>query len=75
MVDDRLADAQSSPDAARAKREGPTIELEATEVSSKAASDARPEPEQVQRPEHPNAAADSGSARASRRTSPWIIAP
>jgi hypothetical protein len=75
MVDDRLADAQSSPDAARSKREGPTIELEATEVSSKAAPDQQPEPEQVQRPERPNAEADSGSTRASRRISPWIIAP
>jgi hypothetical protein len=75
MVDDRLADAQSSPDAARSKREGPTIELEATEVSSKAAPDQQAEPEQVQRPERPNVEADSGSARASRRISPWIIAP
>ena len=75
MVDDRLADAQSPPDAARTKREGPTIELEATEVSSKAAPDPRPEPDQAQRPEPPSAAADSGSARASKSISPWVIAP
>ncbi len=75
MVDDRLADTQSSPDAARTKREGPTIELEATEVSSKA-PDRQPEPDQAQSPEQPNATTSAPKdARAARQTSPWVIAP
>src|SRR5579871_47870 len=77
MVDDRLAEAQSSPDAGRTKREGPTIELEATEVSSKA-PDPRHEPEQQrdQSPEPPHAAASaSEDARSGKPISPWVIAP
>jgi hypothetical protein len=80
MVDDRLADAESSPDA-RAKRPGPTIELEASEVSSetKPAPDAQPAPEAAAEPE-PGAAAAvdadrSGPAPAARPISPWVIAP
>jgi len=78
MVNDRLADADSSPDAARTKREGPTIELEATEVSSKTAPDPRsePEPEQAQSHERPNAASSaSKEAPAARPMSPWVVAP
>jgi hypothetical protein len=80
MVDDRLADAPSSPDVAHAKREGPTIELEATEVSSKATSDAQPQPEQPAAAEQPNAAASASTPEptpkpASKPISPWVIAP
>jgi hypothetical protein len=77
MVDDRLADAPSSPDAARTKREGPTIELEATEVSSKVVGDQ--EPEQGQASEPPKDAASSEantSSKPNRKpTPPWIVAP
>lgn len=49
MVDDRPEDTGPSPDTGRAKREPPTIDLEATEVSAEtrnaAASVAEPEPE------------------------------
>ena len=46
MVDDRPEDTEPSPDAGRAKRAPPTIDLEATEVSGEtrnAAADAQPE--------------------------------
>jgi hypothetical protein len=81
MVDDRLADAEPSPDAARAKREGPTIELEATEVSSKAVADDAPkEPaESAEQPEAPASAAAPApepiSKPLSKPISPWVIAP
>jgi hypothetical protein len=78
MVDDRLVDAPSSTDA-RAKREGPTIELEATEVSSKV-PDKQPEPEQAAAAERSNDAEPPPSAAPtsrpiSRPISPWVIAP
>ena len=50
MVDDRPEDTGSLPDSGRPKREPPTIDLEATEVSSEtksaagASSEATPEP-------------------------------
>ena len=50
MVDDRPEDTGSLPDSSRPKREPPTIDLEATEVSSEtksaagASSEATPEP-------------------------------
>jgi hypothetical protein len=80
MVDERLADAPSSPDVARAKREGPTIELEATEVSSKATPDAQAEPEPPAAAEQPNAAASPSAPEAapkpvSKPISPWVVAP
>jgi hypothetical protein len=82
MVDDRLADAESSPEV-RAKRPGPTIELEASEVSSatKPAPEGQPAPETVAEPEPESAAAPSadadpaGPAPAARPISPWVIAP
>src|ERR1700758_3958100 len=76
MVDDRQADAPSAADAARAKREGPTIELEATEVSSKVAPE---EPKQDAASEPPKDATPSGPATSSRPSSKptpaWIVAP
>ena len=78
MVDDRLADAESSADAGRTKREGPTIELEASEVSSetRAAPPMQPEHEQASEPEQPKAASDaSEGAPHAKPISPWVIAP
>jgi hypothetical protein len=76
MVDDRQADAPSAADAARAKREGPTIELEATEVSSKAVAE---EPKQDAASEPPKDATPSEPATSSRPSSKptpaWIVAP
>jgi hypothetical protein len=65
MVDDMLED--SGPDVGRPKREPPTIDLEATEVSGEtrnSAGDAQPE--------H---IAETPSAAISRPISPWVIAP
>ncbi len=47
MVDDRLDDAGAPPESGRAKRPPPTIDLDASEISSetKAAPEAAPEPE------------------------------
>jgi hypothetical protein len=84
MVDDRPEETGSLPDKERPKRPPPTIELEATEVSTEpqstepqaAASSAAPEP----RPEpDPEPAAEpvpeAPAAPAPRPVSPWVIAP
>ena len=47
MVDDRPEDTGSLPDSGRPKREPPTIDLEATEVSSETKSSAETSPEPV----------------------------
>jgi hypothetical protein len=68
MVDDRPEDSGPSPDSGRPKREPPTIDLEASEVTSETqnpGSDAPPEPT----PEEPSAAASP-----SRSPSPWVVA-
>jgi hypothetical protein len=77
MVDDRLADADSSGDAGRTKREGPTIDLEASEVSSetKPAPPTEPAREAPSGPEPPKDAAASQSAPRGKPMSPWLIAP
>ena len=88
MVDDRPEDTGSLPDQGRPKREPPTIDLEATEVSSEtksaaeaspaeasseAASEPSPEPPHEPRPEAPSVS--PVDAPPSRPVSPWIIAP
>ena len=88
MVDDRPEDTGSLPDQGRPKREPPTIDLEATEVSSEtksaaeaspaeasseAASEPSPEPPHEPRPEAPSVS--PVDAPAPRPVSPWIIAP
>jgi hypothetical protein len=79
MVDDRPEDTGSLPDQGRPKREPPTIDLEATEVSSEtkssgeASSEPSPEPSQESRPEAPSVS--PVDAPLSRPVSPWIIAP
>jgi hypothetical protein len=81
MVDDRPEDTGSLPESGRPKREPPTIDLAATEVSSetKRASDASPEPEPVAEPapEVAKAAVEESPVAepAPRPVSPWIIAP
>jgi hypothetical protein len=80
MVADRPEDTGSLPDSSRPKREAPTIDLDATEVSSvtRAAADASPaeapsasSPEPA--PESPSAA--PADAPSPRPVSPWIVAP
>ena len=60
MVDDRPEDTGPSPDTGRARREPPTIDLEATEVSGDTEGlrrrRARPEPEPEPSPPPPAAA-------------------
>src|SRR5882672_11541884 len=71
MVDDRPEDTGSPPDSDRPKREPPTIDLKATEVTSETApaSDAAA----------PEAAAEAPSAAPASPppapVSPWIVAP
>jgi hypothetical protein len=84
MVDETPDDIGLAPDSGRAKRAPPTIELEATEISSEPAkeqakadtqepvqaqAEAAPQPEPE--PEQPAVAA----APAARPISPWVVAP
>ena len=76
MVDDRPEDNGPLGDSGRPKREPPTIELEATEVSSetpKAESGAQAD----QEPSGPSPApaSEPSSRPVSKPVSPWAIAP
>ena len=88
MVADRPEDSGSMPNSSRPKREAPTIDLEATEVSSEtrstaaaaasaAATSSAPSPE----PSAPEPAAPEAplvspvDAPSARPVSPWIVAP
>ena len=83
MVDDRPEDTGSLPDSGRPKREPPTIDLEATEVSSEtksaagASSEATPEPVAEPTPEAAKASVEESpvAGTPSRPVSPWIVAP
>src|SRR3954470_10652616 len=83
MVDDRPEETGSLPDSGRPKREPPTIDLEATEVSSEtkgaagAASEATPEPVAEPTPEAAKASVEEPpvAGTSSRPISPWIVAP
>jgi hypothetical protein len=79
MADDVLQDAAPAPDAGKAKREPPTIDLEATQVSEKASEKASQteaaepaRPDQEAKSEPPTQAAP---APGPRRASPWLVAP
>jgi hypothetical protein len=83
MVDDRPEDTGSLPGEGRPKREPPTIDLEATEVSSETksapetSSEAPSEPSPEPAPESTSEAPPVSpvDAPAPRPVSPWIIAP
>ena len=79
MVDDRPEDTGSLPDSGRPKREPPTIDLEATEVSSetKSSGEASPEPMAEPAPEVAKARVEEAPVAEppSRPVSPWIVAP
>ena len=79
MVDDRPEDTGSLPDSGRPKREPPTIDLEATEVSSetKSSGETPPEPMAEPAPEVAKAPVEEAPVAEppSRPVSPWIVAP
>ena len=83
MVDDRPEDTGSLPDSSRPRREPPTIDLEATEVSSEtksaagASSEAPAEPVAEPMPEVAKASVEESpvAEMPSRPVSPWIVAP
>ena len=72
MADDELKDA-GGPESSRPKREPPTIDLDATEVSgeTRAAAEANAEAASEARAE----AAEPEAAAPSKPISPWVIAP
>jgi hypothetical protein len=78
---DRPEDTGSLPETERPKREPPTIDLDATEVSSETKSSGEaptePESEAESAPEAPSApqSAEPAVPPASRPVSPWIVAP
>ncbi len=73
MVDETPDDAGLAADPGRAKRKPPTIDLQATDVSS--------EPPKTDAPEAPQAAPGpepvgmTGSPSAAKSVSPWVVAP
>ncbi|WGD52583.1 hypothetical protein QA641_01115 [Bradyrhizobium sp. CB1650] len=90
MADDKAEDAGLAPESGRAKRTPPTIDLEATEVSTQPQQagepEAQPTPEQAQaeearseetrsEPEHAEAQAAAAAPPGSPSISPWVIAP
>src|SRR6476620_7044249 len=79
MVDDRPEDTGSLPDSGRPKREPPTIDLEATEVSSetKSSGEGSPGPMAEPAPEVAKARVEEAPVAEppSRPVSPWIVAP
>lgn len=91
MADDKPEDTGLAPESGRAKRTPPTIDLEATDVSTQpqdvaSEPEAQPAPEHAEpeqaksepaaaEPEHAEAQAAVASAPASPPISPWVIAP
>ncbi len=80
MVDERPENTGSLPDSSRPKREPPTIDLEATEVSSetRSAAEAPAAAESTAPSADPEPEAPSSSpaeAPAARPVSPWVVAP
>ncbi|MBA2402297.1 MAG: hypothetical protein H0V72_27095 [Bradyrhizobium sp.] len=79
MVDDRPENQGSLPESERPKREPPTIDLEATEVTSetaKASESATPETAAAEAaPETPEAEPEPQPVPISAPVSPWIVAP
>lgn len=83
MADDKPEDAGLAPDSGRARRTPPTIELEATEVSTQpqeVAGEAAPAPEHAEPEPAKSERADAEPERIEAQApassiSPWIIAP
>src|SRR5258705_9354918 len=77
MVDDKAEDTAASPDPGRAERPRPTIDLEASEVSSEprnAAEDAPPEPDSHEPSSHEPISPEPISDEPAAPISPWVIA-
>jgi hypothetical protein len=72
MADDTPADTDPAPEPGRAKREPPTIDLEATEVTSEVAGGTQHAGDEAEVEQPPEA---SPAAPVSRPISAWIIAP
>lgn len=86
MADDKPEDTGLAPESGRAKRTPPTIDLEATDVSTQpqdvaSEPEAEPAPEHAEpeqaksEPAHAEAEAAVASASPSPPISPWVIAP
>ncbi len=83
MADDKPEDTTPSPDSGRARRPPPTIDLEASQVSSEtrnAAEDAPPEPvsdepSSHESPSHEPSSQEPISDEPAAPISPWVIAP
>src|SRR6266403_2305791 len=83
MADDKPEDTTPSPDSGRARRPPPTIDLEASQVSSEtrnAAEDAPPEPVSDEpfsheSPSHEPSSQEPISDEPAAPISPWVIAP
>jgi hypothetical protein len=71
MVDDRPEDSGPSPDSGRPKREPPTIDLEASEVTSETQNSGSLDSGSHAPPEH---APKEPSAATSASPSPWVVA-
>src|ERR1700733_12573178 len=77
MADDELKDA-GGPETGRPKREPPTIDLDASEVSgeTRAAAEAKAEAHAEAAPEpEPVPVAEQTATTPSKPISPWVIAP
>jgi hypothetical protein len=85
MVDDRPEDTGSLPDSSRPKREPPTIDLKATEVSgeTRSAAEGTADASTAEASREPSSEPAPGAASsvppvnapAARPVSPWIVAP
>ncbi len=78
MADDKPEDTTPSPDSGRARRPPPTIDLEASQVSSEtrnAAEDAPPEPVSDEPFSHEPSSQEPISDEPAAPISPWVIAP
>ena len=78
MADDKPEDTTPSPDSGRARRPPPTIDLEASQVSSQtrnAAEDAPPEPVSDEPFSHEPSSQEPISDEPAAPISPWVIAP
>jgi hypothetical protein len=75
MAEDVLEDAGPAPDAGRAKREPPTIDLDATKVSESAPAAPQAEEPKVDAASEAGSKAEATAAPSRRPASPWVVAP
>lgn len=75
MADDVLENAGPSPDAGKARREPPTIDLEATKVSEAAKETVEPADQPADPSSAPKPHSEPEAAEPRRSISPWLTAP